>query len=89
MSKIRACFISYCPKYPPVVDIWQYGENILPIEIKSGKTGTLKSLRLFLSEKKAAMGVRFSLYPLSYNDSVLSIPLYAIEALPGLLKQVL
>ena len=69
--------------------VWQYGENILPIEIKSGKTGTLKSLRLFLSEKKAAMGVRFSLYPLSYNDSVLSIPLYAIEALPGLLKQVL
>jgi hypothetical protein len=61
----------------------------LPVEVKAGKTGTLKSLRLFLSEKKVLFGIRFSLYPLSYTDSILSIPLYAIEAMPGLIEQVI
>ena len=31
-----------------------------------------------------SFGIRFSLHPLSYTDSILSIPLYAIEAMPGL-----
>ena len=66
--------------------IWQKGEQILPIEVKSGKTGTLKSLRIFLSQKKTPFGIRFSMHPLSFNDSVLSIPLYAIEAMPGLIE---
>lgn len=52
--------------------LWQMGEHILPVEVKAGKTGTLKSLRLFLYEKKALLGVRFSLQPLSFTDSVLS-----------------
>lgn len=69
--------------------LWQKGEQILPVEVKAGKTGTLKSLRLFLSEKKVLFGIRFSLYPLSYTDSILSIPLYAIEAMPGLIDQVI
>ncbi|MDL1985435.1 MAG: ATP-binding protein [Deltaproteobacteria bacterium] len=69
--------------------LWQKGEQILPVEVKSGKTGTLKSLRLFLSEKKVSFGIRFSLHPLSYTDSILSIPLYAIEAMPGLIDQVI
>ncbi len=68
--------------------LWQIGEYILPIEVKAGKTGTLKSLRVYLSEKNAPFGIRFSLHPLSYTDSVLSIPLYAIEALPGLIEQI-
>ncbi len=69
--------------------LWQKGEHIFPVEVKAGKTGALKSLRLFLAEKKALLGIRFSLHPLSFTDSVLSIPLYAVEALPGLLQQVL
>lgn len=69
--------------------LWQRGEHILPVEVKAGKTGTLKSLRLFLSEKKALFGVRFSMQPLSFTDSVLSIPLYAVEAMPGLIDQII
>jgi hypothetical protein len=65
----------------------QSGEHIFPIEVKAGKTGTLKSLKLFLAEKKAPFGIRFSLHPLAFYDSVLSIPLYAIEATPGLIEQ--
>jgi uncharacterized protein len=68
--------------------LWQKEELILPVEVKAGKTGTLKSLRLFISEKNSRFGIRFSLHPLSFNDSVLSIPLYAIEALPELTEQV-
>jgi len=68
--------------------LWQKDEYILPVEVKAGKTGTLKSLRVYLSEKNAPFGIRISLHPLSFTDSVLSIPLYAIEALPGLVGQV-
>jgi uncharacterized protein len=69
--------------------LWQQGERVLPIEVKAGTTGTLKSLRIFLKEFSCPVGVRFSMQPLSFTDSVLSIPLYAIEALPGLLEQVM
>lgn len=68
--------------------LWQNKGSVLPVEVKSGKTGTLKSMRLFLKEKKAPFGIRFSLHPLSYTDSVLSIPLYAVEALPGLIDEI-
>ncbi|MBW2367133.1 MAG: DUF4143 domain-containing protein, partial [Deltaproteobacteria bacterium] len=65
--------------------LWQKGEHILPIEVKAGKTGSLKSLRLFIEEKKVEVGIRFALQPVSFNDSVLSLPLYAVEALPHIL----
>jgi len=45
-------------------------------------------LKNWKNEKNAPFGIRFSLHPLSFTDSVLSIPLYAIEALPGLVKQI-
>jgi hypothetical protein len=66
----------------------QRGEQIIPLEVKSGKTGTLKSLHLFLKENQAPFGVRLSMHPLSFHDNVLSIPLYAIEALAGLVAEV-
>ena len=51
--------------------------RVLPVEVKSGKTGRLKSLRLFLKEHPdAPFGIRFSAHELSFHDQVLSIPLY-------------
>ncbi len=67
----------------------QHGTIILLVEVKSGKTGILKSMRLFLREKKSPFGVRFSEHHLSYADSILSIPLYAVEAMPNLISEVL
>ncbi|MBS0351935.1 MAG: DUF4143 domain-containing protein, partial [Proteobacteria bacterium] len=64
-------------------------ENILPIEVKSGKTGSLRSLQLFLNEKKAKLGIRLSLKPLSFENGVLSIPLYMIHELPRLVRELL
>ncbi len=43
--------------------LWQKGEQILPVEVKAGKTGTLKSLRLFLSEKKYRLESDFLFIP--------------------------
>jgi uncharacterized protein len=61
------------------------GSRIVPIEVKAGKTGTLKSLRIFMEEKKTDVGVRISQEPLSFFDGVLSVPLYMIDQLPRLI----
>ncbi len=56
------------------------GPVVFPAEVKSGKTGTLKSLRLFLDEHpECPFGIRFSRHELSIHDRVLSIPLYMAE----------
>jgi predicted AAA+ superfamily ATPase len=64
------------------------GSRILPLEVKAGKTGTLKSLKLFLKEKKAPFGIRVSENPLSYHDDVLSIPLYMLEQISRMVEAV-
>lgn len=64
------------------------GPRILPLEVKAGKTGTLKSLQLFLKEKKAPLGIRVSENPLSYYDHVLSVPLYMVEQIPRIVEAV-
>jgi predicted AAA+ superfamily ATPase len=59
--------------------------RIVPIEVKAGKTGHLKSLLGMLEEKKLPMGVRVSELPLQLNQSILSIPFYLIGELERLL----
>lgn len=36
------------------------GQQVIPVEIKAGKTGTLKSLHRFLLEKQRSFGLRFN-----------------------------
>jgi predicted AAA+ superfamily ATPase len=59
--------------------IVQKGQQIVPVEIKSGKSGSMQSLRLFMQEKTSALGVRFSLENHSKYENILSLPLYAIS----------
>jgi predicted AAA+ superfamily ATPase len=61
---------------------------ILPVEVKAGKTGTLKSLKLFLEEKHLPFGVRFSQSKPSFNDKVLTLPLYMVEQMQRLVKEI-
>lgn len=68
--------------------VMQVGSQILPIEVKSGTTGSLKSLGQFLFEKKASFGIRISQHPLSFHDKVLSIPFYLINQLSRLVNSV-
>lgn len=63
----------------------QHNSQIIPIEVKAGKTGRLKSLQLFMYEHKSTIGVRISQKPLEQEQNILSIPLYAIEQIPRLI----
>jgi predicted AAA+ superfamily ATPase len=52
----------------------------IPVEVKAGARGSLKSMRLFLKEyPKTPLGVRYSMHELSYYDQILSIPLYMVN----------
>ncbi len=41
--------------------LYQIGNSIYPIEVKAGKTGTLKSLQVYLAGKKEHTGIRFNI----------------------------
>jgi len=58
---------------------------IVPIEVKAGKTGRLKSLRIFMEEKKSPLGVRISQKPLEFESEILSVPFYLLSELGRLI----
>lgn len=60
--------------------------KIIPIEVKSGHSYWLKSLRILMKERDLALGVRISEQQLSYTDCILSAPLYMIHELPRLIN---
>jgi predicted AAA+ superfamily ATPase len=59
----------------------QVQQNIVPIEVKSGKKGSMQSLFLFLKEKNVSKGVRFSLENYTAYDNIQVFPLYAVSDL--------
>ena len=77
------------------------GNLIVPIEVKAGKSGALKSLQQFVFRKRVAMAVRFDLNPPSVQHlknvirtkdnnheveyTLMSLPLYMVEELPRIL----
>ena len=79
-----------------------YRNWIVPIEVKAGRSGSLKSLLQFVHEKRPPIAVRFDANPPSVQTvrhairtatgtqdvdaRILSLPLYAVEALPRLLQ---
>jgi uncharacterized protein len=77
------------------------GQQILPVEIKAGKSGTLKSLHLFLKEKQRRQGLRFNAdLPSVLRDAplpgeptrrydLLSLPLYMVGQTHRLLRDYL
>jgi len=65
------------------------GQHIIPLEVKAGAHGHLKSLIQFMQEKKSPLGIRVSQRPLSYKDGILSVPLYMIGEIPRLVKAAL
>jgi len=63
--------------------------KIIPIEVKSGAHGRLKSLHLFLQEKNLDLGIKISTAPLSYEKNILNIPFYLMSELTRLAKTAL
>jgi predicted AAA+ superfamily ATPase len=62
------------------------GSDIIPIEVKAGVTGKLRSMHEFLREKKSRLGIRISEQPLQFQDKILSIPFYLIHSLNRLVR---
>jgi predicted AAA+ superfamily ATPase len=80
------------------------GNQVIPIEVKAGKSGTLKSLQQFAISKNPALCVRFDLNPPEFGQithaarvdggsapvtyMLLSLPLYMVGELPRLLDEI-
>jgi len=77
----------------------QVGTRIVPIEVKAGSTGRLRSLHVMVAEKKLDLAVRVSSEPLQLTRVstvgsagnarqfwLLSIPFYLTSELPRLIK---
>ncbi len=80
----------------------ELGGEIVPVEVKAGRAGTLKSLHQFVAEKRPPLAVRFDASPPSGQEvradvrskrgaetvryRLLSLPLYLVERLPDLVK---
>ena len=81
--------------------IFQYKNKIYPIEVKAGKTGTLKSMQMYLFEKKLDRSIRFNMdlpnkgqFKTKVNApgqnteltwNLLSLPLYMVSELKRLI----
>ena len=78
--------------------------QVIPIEVKAGKSGTLKSLQQFALNKNALLCVRFDLNlpdiqqvnhavrtdsgSVPVSHTLLSLPLYLVEELPRILDEI-
>jgi predicted AAA+ superfamily ATPase len=56
----------------------QIAEKIVPVEIKSGSSGKMQSMHIFLVEKGSEYGIRSSLENFSFYEKIRVLPLYAI-----------
>lgn len=80
----------------------ELGGRIVPVEVKAGRAGALRSLHQFAAEKHPAIAVRFDALPPSAQDidtevmskdgsrrvryRLLSLPLYLVERLPDVVS---
>ena len=82
--------------------VCEIGGYIVPIEVKAGRTGSLKSLHQFVAEKRVPFAVRFDADPPALHRveadvrrghvpervryPLLSLPLYLVERLPRMVE---
>ena len=68
--------------------VTQCETHIVPIEVKAGAIGRLKSLQVMMQEKNLSFGVRVSQLPLSYDSTkhILSVPFYLLSELERLVN---
>ncbi|MCB1113967.1 MAG: ATP-binding protein [Chlamydiia bacterium] len=65
--------------------VTQSGTEVVPLEVKAGSQGRVRSLRYFMNLKNCPIGVKISQSPLSYTDGVMNLPLYMVNQLSRLL----
>ena len=58
----------------------ELNQTVIPVEVKSNKGTSLKSMRIFLEgHKQSPYGIRFSMHDYSIHDQVHSFPLYSVS----------
>lgn len=65
--------------------IFPVENELIPIEVKSGATGRLKSMHLYLQEKKPKLGIKLSTAEFDTSGPIWSVPLYLLEQVTRLL----
>lgn len=60
------------------------GPHIVPIEVKAGPTGRLRSIYVFLEEKKSPFGIRICSYTPKKSSPITTLPFYLISQLQRL-----
>jgi predicted AAA+ superfamily ATPase len=79
----------------------QVGTRIVPVEVKAGATGGLRSLHMMVAEKKLDLAVRVSSTPLQRRKiqtslpvgtprsfTLLSVPFYLVSEIPRLIRAI-
>ncbi|OGT53968.1 MAG: hypothetical protein A3F17_06395 [Gammaproteobacteria bacterium RIFCSPHIGHO2_12_FULL_41_15] len=69
--------------------LYQYNDKILPLEVKSGKSGRLKSLKIYLEETNMPLGLKISADNLYYENNILSIPVYLLHLMHHFIEEAL
>lgn len=80
------------------------GDRIVPVEVKAGPSGAMKSLRVFAAAKRPPLAVRFAMSrpsretvhgvariageSIEVRFELLSLPLYAVESLFGVIADI-
>lgn len=65
--------------------VMQAGSQIIPVEVKSGSTGRMKSLHMFMAEHHSSLGIRISALPFGRHQNIASIPFYLVSELERLI----
>ncbi|MBD3335548.1 MAG: DUF4143 domain-containing protein [Candidatus Eisenbacteria bacterium] len=85
--------------------LWTCGATVLPVEVRAGTSGSLKSIHVFLAEKDRGFAVRFNMGPPSLGRfrqtvraggrergieyALLSLPLFLVDQMDRLLEETL
>ncbi len=62
--------------------------SVLPIEVKAGKTGTMRSMHIYLDKYNLSSGIRISQLYFNNTLPIISLPFYAIKQIPHLMKRI-
>jgi len=60
------------------------GRHIIPIEVKAGPAGKLRSINVFLEEKKSPFGIRICSITPKKSHPIISLPFYLVSQLQRL-----
>jgi len=79
--------------------IIQHGSHVIPVEVKAGKAGAMKSLHAFMHAKRLRLALRLDANPPSIQEMdvltttsdparyrLLSLPLYMVESIPAAIQ---